>query len=162
MMIYFIQAGKNGPIKIGQTENDVENRIKQLQTGCPYKLKVVWLYYGDRWTEAALHERFASDRIRGEWFNSTEKLFTFIDEELTNTNDIVLENQGGTLITISEGKSYFNISGSYFEVTESYTNGGPSVLFSCAKFDIEIDPLKNRIKHIVKAGKTLYPVEDKK
>lgn len=37
-MIYFIQRGVDGPIKIGFTESNIEDRTRSIQTSCPEKL----------------------------------------------------------------------------------------------------------------------------
>ena len=83
-MIYFIQCGENGPIKIGQTNNDINLRIAQLQTACPYELNLIWLYKGDDWTEAEIHAALDLYHIRGEWFTPSEYVFRFIREQLSN------------------------------------------------------------------------------
>ncbi len=57
-MIYFIQAGKNGPIKIGKSENPKE-RLSQLQTANYQKLILLWILpENDAWTEDSVHEMF--------------------------------------------------------------------------------------------------------
>jgi hypothetical protein len=99
-MIYFIQAGKNGPIKIGKTDNEIENRIRQLQIGCPYELKLLWLYKDDDYSEAEIHETFAHERIRGEWFHPTKKLLEFINDKCANTYEILTQSEN--LIVIQD------------------------------------------------------------
>ena len=117
-MIYFIQAGKNGPIKIGCTENDIEQRIAQLQTGCPYKLNLLWLRDEDDESEAEIHERFKSEKIRGEWFRPSSKIFNYIDDagncrsiECLNTGNLisVTENPFSQGIMVESNKIIFQI-----------------------------------------------------
>ena len=93
-MIYFIQAGKNGPIKIGQSD-DPKERLNQLQTANPYELKILWLfdYDGGDWDEQAIHKEFRHELIRGEWFRPSRKLFKFIKEELYNVHVVYCENK---------------------------------------------------------------------
>ena len=93
-MIYFIQAGKNGPIKIGHTENDIEQRIAQLQTGCPYELRLIWLKKGDQQDEAEWHSWFQHERIRGEWFRPSRDLINCIKQEGENEYIDPLVNGG--------------------------------------------------------------------
>lgn len=100
MAIYFIQCGKNGPIKIGQTENDIKERIRQLQTGCPYELRLLWVYTGSDYDEKDVHGLFEHERIRGEWFHPSLKLIRFIDEELCNHFEIHTKN--GNFIGFTE------------------------------------------------------------
>ena len=68
-MIYFIQQGGDGPIKIGLAE-DPYVRCDLLQVGNPEKLYVRAVMPGGLAEEAALHMRFADGAIRGEWFAS--------------------------------------------------------------------------------------------
>ena len=77
-MIYFIQAGRLGPIKIGHTNNGVEERLKELQTGSPDKLILIGIIEGDVKKEQELHKRFKNYRVRGEWFNNSPELDNYI------------------------------------------------------------------------------------
>ena len=78
-MIYFIESGKGGPIKIGITGN-IQFRLDELQVGNPCKLNLLWIYNGRQFTEFELHAKFKSDRIRGEWYHRTETILSFKDE----------------------------------------------------------------------------------
>ena len=99
-MIYFIQCGENGPVKIGYTDGDVQARLAQLQTGCPYRLRLLWVYDGQDYTEQEIHYRFEGERVRGEWFHFSESLYNFINEDLVNSYKIDTPN--GRQITIDE------------------------------------------------------------
>ncbi len=66
-MIYFIQAGENGPIKIGKSD-DPERRLKQLQTAHHKELKLLWVEDGAEEKESAYHEDFKDHNIKNEWF----------------------------------------------------------------------------------------------
>lgn len=67
-MIYFITARDVGRVKIGWSENPDE-RLKQLQTGCPGKAVIEATVPGaDREMERALHAAFRPWRTHGEWF----------------------------------------------------------------------------------------------
>ena len=66
-MIYFIQAGKNGPIKIGQS-NDPEVRLKNFQTGHYEELNLLFTITSDKLSDRDIHEILYEYRIRGEWF----------------------------------------------------------------------------------------------
>jgi len=74
--VYFIQA-ESGPIKIGFT-TDVRGRMAALQTATAEELTLVGIMPGDEQEEAALHARFGSSRIRGEWFRPDEEIRAFI------------------------------------------------------------------------------------
>lgn len=70
--VYFVQQGDRGSIKIGVADN-IERRIKGLQTGSPHKLNLLArIGCGGRKQaydlENQLHRRFSSYRLEGEWF----------------------------------------------------------------------------------------------
>ena len=67
MPVYFIQAGDDGPIKIGWAES-VARRRSQLQVQTYLKLSVRAMIDGDQGVEKRLHDRFKRHLIRGEWF----------------------------------------------------------------------------------------------
>ncbi len=76
-MIYFIQAGEGGPIKIGFAES-VTKRFRTLQTGHHEKLVLLTYLDGNVRQERRLHREFRAARIRGEWFRPTPELLAFI------------------------------------------------------------------------------------
>ena len=78
-MIYFVQAGENGPIKIGFSD-EVHECIELLQVGCPYKLNLLWVYNGRQYDEVGLHELFFHEHIRGEWFRPGKSILGFKDK----------------------------------------------------------------------------------
>lgn len=75
-MIYFIQAGEAGAIKIGLAA-DPSGRLMQLQTSSASPLRMLRTFDGGRELEAALHRRFARLRLHGEWFKPDEELLRF-------------------------------------------------------------------------------------
>lgn len=76
--VYFVQPVDGGPIKIGIAAN-VASRLSGLQTGSPVELRVLGIIPGVRPSrEAELHERFASTRKHGEWFEPTPELMAYI------------------------------------------------------------------------------------
>ena len=89
--VYFIQMGRTGPIKIGQSGNPML-RMDSLQTANPAKLRLLWVYEGEEYTESRLHEIFIKDKIRGEWFKPTTDLLSFIKTTLSNDYQINLPN----------------------------------------------------------------------
>lgn len=73
--IYLIGWEKKGPVKIGVAD-DVKRRLKGVQTGNPYKLRI----YGSRpiitrelafAAEMVLHSHLWEKRMIGEWFDIT-------------------------------------------------------------------------------------------
>ncbi len=79
-MIYFIQHGKDGPIKISYTTDDstFHSRLSILQTGSPVELMPLGIGRGARSDECELHQLFAEEHIRGEWFHPDDALLRYI------------------------------------------------------------------------------------
>ena len=68
--VYFVQANdEDGAVKIGRATKP-DKRVLQLQTGSPQELHLRHVVPGGAQLEAALHQRFAPARIRGEWFGA--------------------------------------------------------------------------------------------
>lgn len=76
--VYFIQAGENGPIKIGMSLDPVK-RMACLQVSRNEKLRLLAVMVGGRSSEKALHQRFKNLRLSGEWFRPKKSLLAFID-----------------------------------------------------------------------------------
>jgi len=70
--VYLFEAETNYNeilVKIGRSSN-CEKRLKQIQTACPYRLRLV-----DKFTssdavgeEKAFHAQYSRFRLKGEWF----------------------------------------------------------------------------------------------
>lgn len=76
--IYALRAGDKHLFKIGFTSGSVTERMKTLQTGCPYPLALFYDIPGTLKTEATIHKMLAEYRTTGEWFEvySDEVLHT--------------------------------------------------------------------------------------
>lgn len=86
--IYFIQRGdEHGAIKIGWTWTDPMKRLHTLQHANDETLTLLGYFPGSCGDEAALHERFAHLRIRGEWFRPDDDLLAFIRDSVCNALD---------------------------------------------------------------------------
>ena len=77
-VVYAVRAGPRGPIKLGRT-NDLPRRVSELQVGCPDELVVLLSIPADPEDESWLLQRFASARRRGEWFEPTEELLSWVE-----------------------------------------------------------------------------------
>lgn len=80
-MIYFVQCGDNGPVKIGQSKN-LKHRMKHLQWANPQKLHLIKELKGD--SDYEIHNILHVHRIRGEWFEAHEDVLGFTQENLDN------------------------------------------------------------------------------
>jgi hypothetical protein len=85
--VYFIQAGEEGPIKIGWTRSDPRARMALFQTGHYERLRLVGTIssspHGDassiRRLERSLHASFREYHLRGEWFAPGPRLLHHIE-----------------------------------------------------------------------------------
>jgi hypothetical protein len=81
MPVYFIQAGDDGPIKIGWALNP-QRRLALFQTGHAAPLRIIRTVDGGPKEEAAFHGRFSASRIRGEWFSFAPEMLSVTAAEL--------------------------------------------------------------------------------
>jgi len=79
-MIYFIQSGSAGPIKIGYTRDrdSIQKRMYHLQNAQPVELNLIFTIEGTKKDEANLHARFKKYHIRGEWFKASRALLDYV------------------------------------------------------------------------------------
>ncbi|WP_425555973.1 GIY-YIG nuclease family protein [Kitasatospora nipponensis] len=70
MAVYAIgEDNGSGLVKIGRSM-DANARARQLQTGSPHQLQVLWQHSTlDPDLEAKLHRHFQDRRLKGEWFD---------------------------------------------------------------------------------------------
>lgn len=79
MAVYVIHALETTRYKIGRAE-DPEKRLKELQTGSPFPLRVInvidtcW----DKRAERDLHNTFGEYRVCGEWFDLPEDAVNYL------------------------------------------------------------------------------------
>jgi hypothetical protein len=74
---YFLQAGVDGPIKIGSTKNLVV-RLRTLCAISPVPLKLLGIIPRD--VEEACHVQLGAYRLHGEWFSPSPAVLDFIRE----------------------------------------------------------------------------------
>lgn len=78
--IYFAGNLKYKLVKIGFSTNPF-NRVKSLQTGCPFKLTLFHSYKGTEKQEKELHKQFTDLRMNGEWFKLDGALKKYLYQE---------------------------------------------------------------------------------
>lgn len=81
-MIYFIQNGLAGAIKIGHTTTYVNQRLKALQTTSSRRLFIMGCIKGDVKAEKRIHEHLQAYRLEGEWFKPSVFVLDYIHREL--------------------------------------------------------------------------------
>lgn len=72
-MVYLIVCDETQTAKIGVSDNP-EKRLRSLQTGHPYTLRIECVMDGDESRERIFHENFRDTRLRGEWFLYTPEM----------------------------------------------------------------------------------------
>ena len=113
MPVYFIQAGADGPIKIGVARKPMD-RVSQLQTAHYQELSLRRVIAGSHSAEEWLHQRFAARHIAREWFVYHPDMDTveIPDEWLGTTTarymDIILHAKDSNNFSITA--RHFNIS----------------------------------------------------
>lgn len=78
-VVYAIQAGVGGPIKIGTTTH-LQRRFAQLQASNPYRLTLLAVAPGDQDDEGRWHGRLRRHRLRGEWFHPSAAVLAAVRE----------------------------------------------------------------------------------
>jgi hypothetical protein len=90
-ILYIITAKEfDGIYKIGIT-NDINSRLSSMQTGCPYNLFAFKAYEtkAPATIEKMLHIFFNKKHVRGEWFRLDEKDLQYIDDALSNVDEVI-------------------------------------------------------------------------
>jgi hypothetical protein len=77
-VVYALSIGPGEFIKIGYTGKAVEERVAQLQTGCPFAIKLLFTTEGNLLQEKELHKSLKRELsirnlpLRGEWYPGKE------------------------------------------------------------------------------------------
>lgn len=82
MSVYFIQEDSpEGYIKIGFTDGVEHSRLSDLQVGNPRKLAVVaFIPEATRSDELRIQKTFIHEWVRGEWYNPSGDLLSFMEQ----------------------------------------------------------------------------------
>src|SRR4051812_41688845 len=116
-MIYFIEAVGHGRVKIGYAANPWK-RLRQLQTGHPFELKMLACLPGELSDEQRLHKEFDSLRIGGEWFKLTPEIESLFELPellpLTKRNHCLGDLRGMLMAPATESQIAINLFESNF------------------------------------------------
>lgn len=81
--IAFVEARNRAGslVKIEATKNVVA-RVRAIDSDCPSEISLLGLILSPQPTQAAraIQEEYQGDRVKGEWFNATVPLLTFIEK----------------------------------------------------------------------------------
>lgn len=81
-VVYFVQDGLGGPIKIGRTDH-LRARLNTLQSAHARKLIILGLLADWPGLEDQMHALFTKERMVGEWFSPSLELLKFISLNTT-------------------------------------------------------------------------------
>jgi len=81
-------------VKIGIATGSPQERLKQLQTGCPNELVLRAEMPGCQSDESALHRIFARQHVRGEWFHLDGEINDFIESQSEKTSAMTADKTG--------------------------------------------------------------------
>ena len=161
-MIYFIQQGIAGPIKIGKTEF-VPTRMNDLQCANPETLRLVGLQDTDDYIERMLHDKFSKDRIRGEWFNPSPEIVNYINElnTIEDTieppcvgNNYPQDHETETLKLMEEQKALRDDCRQLKTEKDTYGNVGPYI----TELESQITQLKDEVRILKFKLKNYIPI----
>ena len=79
--VYLIGNTEYGFVKIGYSTNP-QLRLRSIQTGCPFKVKVLSFFNGTMETESRLQEKYKQYQSYGEWFFIKGELKEAIEQYL--------------------------------------------------------------------------------
>lgn len=79
-MIYIIKAQETNLVKIGFTKfKDINKRIDNLSTGCPFIIDILLFIEGTLEDERLLHNRFKHLHYNKEWFKYEDELKNYVE-----------------------------------------------------------------------------------
>lgn len=81
-MIYFIGNKQQDIVKIGYTQNSIQQRICTIQANSPYKMEVFGIVEGMKNIEQFIHDKFKHLHIRGEWYRISEEMLLWIEKPI--------------------------------------------------------------------------------
>jgi len=90
-MVYFVQYGSNGPIKMGYAI-EPWRRVKQLQTASHEELVLLRSIPGSRKRESEIKKHLIVHRKRGEWYEPASEVLGFI-KSLDEAEYEVIDNR---------------------------------------------------------------------
>lgn len=70
-------------VKVGFTTKDPVSRVRSLQTGCPFPIRLLGYVFGSVNREQELHRVFSEWRLAGEWFEYSGYVAQVIECELS-------------------------------------------------------------------------------
>lgn len=92
-----VDAPEGTLVKLGRASS-VRQRLSEIQTGCPYSVRLVFACdvleeYEGSMREAVMHDLYANSRMRGEWFSPWGRVASQedLDGLFANMRDVAME-----------------------------------------------------------------------
>ena len=91
--LYIVKCGDFDYYKIGVSKAAVGGRLSNLQSGCPFPLKMIDVFYCTHYSqlEHELHQKYRSKNISGEWYELTDKELAEITRLAELASNVQLE-----------------------------------------------------------------------
>lgn len=118
-MQYLYLLESDGYFKIG-IANDVRARIAQLSTGNPHTIGLVSCYgfQNAEIVERAIHQRFAGERQRGEWFRLTGQNIAEFDDLCGLLGGVAVREDGHVSEADIEDAEREQTGGNWYELVK--------------------------------------------
>lgn len=97
--LYIMQSDVTGDFKVGISK-DIDKRLKQLQTGSPYKIQCIYRGLNEAWREKSIHKDLNRPNPynlggrttwkKGEWFNWD--MFGLLPQDIQDQIDLEFVN----------------------------------------------------------------------
>lgn len=86
--VYVIHCEGTTFYKIGISKKNYNDRLYNLQSGCPFELEMIYVSHSDdhRRLEKELHNKFKDKCVRGEWFDLDEASLNTLIKYLEDTH----------------------------------------------------------------------------
>lgn len=94
--MYAVYHKQSGAVKVGRA-TDPDLRLKQLQTGSPYELRMWLSMKGAGFVEPIFHALFGDEALRGEWYPAGSMADEVLEEFRPRATDV-----GSVLVAFGE------------------------------------------------------------
>jgi transcriptional regulator with XRE-family HTH domain len=168
--VYFIRAGKDGPVKIG-VAFDTEQRRKDLQVANHADLTVIRTVKGTSREENQAHKKFAHLCIRGEWFAFDQEMLTWKPKKLAKWERYLgyipsrlADWRQVNGLTLRAAAALFGMAsaGNLLEIERGETWVGPQVLSRIMFITEALGPFSVSIDDLVDAWRIYHSEEIRK
>lgn len=154
IFVYFIESGDK--IKIGKSLNPLR-RINEIQNLIKKNVEIIGLT--TKYNELEVHKMFKEDRLEGEWFSNTERLYNFIQTLKNETQECLKLAKKIRLTEIEKSKKFVSDSILTSEEIKLLIERGLELFIELKRIALEVnDPI---IRSVLQKNPELVRVLDK-